>query len=237
METKYPYLVERCDTLVQLDNLQKEWTDLIVCIPDTPVFLTWEWIRTWWLYFGKGRELWLLTARDAQGHLVGIAPLMKELHRVGWMNFWIVTFIGTGQEIEVHNNFLTHTSDKEGISEALLNFLMNDSHQWDVISFSSVSSESPLYDLFPMMGGHYRKGAKRVSVYVPLPDNWETYQKTLTKKLRRNLKYFRSKLEADYPDTVVFACITDPWEIPCAMQRLIELNKKRWHAKERSQQL
>jgi CelD/BcsL family acetyltransferase involved in cellulose biosynthesis len=233
MKTPSSYRVERLDTQAQLDTLEKEWGELITGIPAAPVYLTWEWIRTWWCYFGRDRELWLLTGRDEQGRLLGIAPLMKEVRKTGWIKLRFIAFIGIGHDLEVHNNMLVHTSDAEGLTQAFLDYLFNQSDQWDVISLASVAQESTLYGQLATAAGHLRTGTKTTSVYIPLPGNWETYLKLLTKKLRRNLKYFSSKLENDHPGGVIFNCITDPRELPEAMKRLEELTKNRWHEKER----
>ena len=93
---------------------------MIAGIPDAPVFLTWEWIRTWWLYFGHDRELWPVTARERQGSLVGLAPLMREAHRKGGVKLRTIAFIGTGIVFPVHLNILAHTSNQEGVLQAFL---------------------------------------------------------------------------------------------------------------------
>jgi CelD/BcsL family acetyltransferase involved in cellulose biosynthesis len=229
-----PYQIERLETLAQLDTLEKEWTDLIAEIPTAPVFLTWEWVRTWWLHFGQSRELWLLTARDQEGNLLGIAPLMKELHRTGLVKLRILAFIGTSITYSVHLNILTHSSDPEGLMRAFVVFLLERVDQWDVIRLAPVAEGSGLFDALASTGGLIRTGTKKTSAYIPLPGDWDTYHKTLTKKLRRNLKYFRSKLDHDYPGAVSFNCIKDAQQLPAAMKKLEELNKNRWHAKDRA---
>lgn len=233
METKPPYQIERLETLLQLDALEEEWAELIAEIPEAPIFLSWEWIRTWWTYFGKAFDLWLLTARDAQGRLLGIAPLMRERQRTGLIPLQIIGFIGIGLTRPVNLNILAHPSDPEGILQAFLDFLLSQSKQWDVIRLSPMSKETAVCGLLNNGNGHFRTGMKTVNAYIPLPDSWETYSKTLTKKLRRNLKYFRTKLEDDYLGRVHFAYLTDPQELPDVIKKMEELNKGRWVSKKR----
>jgi CelD/BcsL family acetyltransferase involved in cellulose biosynthesis len=230
MDTQSPYQIDRLATLAQLDTLKKDWTDLVNEIPGAPIFLTWEWIRTWWLYFGQDRELWLLTARDKQGKLLGLAPLMREFTRMGWLKIRMMAFIGTGRIHPVHLNILAHPSDQKGLYQAFLNILLSKSDQWDVISFASVAQDSTSVSLLMAAGGSVRIVPQEPLPYIPLPSNWEIYLKAVSKKLRRNLKYFLSKLEDDYPGRVIFACVTDPRELQSAMEKLEELNKRRWHA-------
>jgi CelD/BcsL family acetyltransferase involved in cellulose biosynthesis len=234
MNTPSPYRIERLDTQAQLDTLEQEWGELIAGIPSAPVYLSWEWIRTWWLHYRRERELWLLTARDEQGRLLGIAPLMKEVRKIGWSKLRFLAFLGTDRDSEVHNDVLVHASDAEGLTQAFLDFLFSHSDHWDVLSLASVAQDSALHRRLGAAAGRLRTSTKTTSAYIPLPGNWETYLKSLAKKLRRNLKYFSSKLENDHPGGVIFNCLTDPGELPEAMQRLEELTKNRWHEKERA---
>lgn len=112
-----------------------------------------------------------------------------------------------------------------------LDFLLGQSDQWDVLSIASVAKDSSVYNLLTATGGLIRIGTQSTSPYIPLPGNWETYLKTVSKKLRRNLKYFRSNLEGNYPGTVDFVCVIDTQELNSAIKKLEELNRSRWHAK------
>jgi CelD/BcsL family acetyltransferase involved in cellulose biosynthesis len=233
METQSHYQIERLETQSQLDSLEKEWSDLIAGIRSAPVYLSWEWIRTWWFYFNHNRELWLLVARDKQGHLLGLAPFMKELRRAGWQKLRIIAFIGTGRDLEVHNSILTHSSNQEELSQVFLDYLYNHASEWDAISFASVAQECGLDHVLTAGGWCVRTGTQKISVYIPLPGSWELYLATLSKKLRRNLRYFRSRLEEDHPGGVDFTCVTSTQELPGALKKLEELSKERWHPKGR----
>lgn len=233
MLTNSLYQVDRCTTLSQLDALEKEWAELISGIPSAPLFLSWEWIRTWWAYFGKGRELWLLTARDNQGKLLGIAPLEKEIHNINWAKLRVIGFIGIGLTHPIRLNILTHQSYKEGLLGAFLDYLLSQSGQWDVLTFASQSLDSDLYNLLTSERGTLHIGKKTINIFIPLPGDWDTYSRTLTKKLRRNLKYFRSKLENENSGAISFSYVTDLRELSEIMKKLEEFNQDRWHARKR----
>jgi hypothetical protein len=231
MEAQSPYQIDRHTTLAQLDALEKDWSELLDEIPGVPIFLTWEWIRTWWFYFGQDRQLWLLTARDKQGRLLGIAPLMSEEYKKGLIKLGMITFIGTGRVCPTHLNILARTSDQEELYRAFLNFLLGQSEQWDILRITSVDPISIENNLLMAAGGRIRIGAQITSPYIPLPSTWETYLKSVSRNLRHNIKSPSLKLESDYPDTVDFACVTDPQELKSAMEKLVELIRNRCHAK------
>lgn len=68
-----------------LDTLRPEWNAAAAAGADPNVFLTWEWLRTWWSHFGEGRagaQLHVVTVRDPAG-LVAAAPLYCSRTGVG----------------------------------------------------------------------------------------------------------------------------------------------------------
>lgn len=228
---KTQYKIDHHATLEQLEALEKEWSDLLDEIPDAPIYFTWEWVRTWWLHFGKGRQLWLLTARDEQGRLVAIAPLMREEYKKAWMRLGMITFLGTGRVCPTNLKILTRGSDKERLYRAFLGFLFGQSDQWDILRIPSVAEDSKANELLYAAGGRIRIGAQITYISIHLPDNWEAYLKTISNKLRYNIKSAKSRLESDYPGLVKFAYITNPRDVDSAMEKLVELIRHKCHTK------
>jgi len=230
-KTRSPYQIDHLSTLEQLDALETEWSELLDENPDAPIFLTWEWIRTWWLHFGQGRQLWLLTARDKQGRLVGIAPLMREGYRKGLMRLDTLAFIGTGPACPTHLKVLACAPDKEGVYRAFLGFLQAQRGQWDVLRIASVAMDSAEYPWLTAAGGRVRTGGQTICSYMPLPADWGTFLNTADPHARSRLRSIRARLERNHPGMVQFSCITDPRDLDSAMAKLEELIRNRCHAK------
>src|SRR5829696_8432759 len=72
--------------------LEEEWEELLQQAPLATPFQSWAWLYSWWEYYGKDYELQLITARNSDGLLVGILPLM--LHRR--LSCSRLLFLGTG---------------------------------------------------------------------------------------------------------------------------------------------
>jgi CelD/BcsL family acetyltransferase involved in cellulose biosynthesis len=230
MDACNSYRIERLTSLAQIEALKKEWSDLIEEIPDVSIFQTWEWTKTWWLYFGEGHQLWLLTARDQHDKLVGIAPLMSEAYKKGLIKLCTLVFIGTGSVCPVHLKILSPPMHQNSLYEAFLNFLWSQKNQWDILRITSVPEGSTINDLLIHAGGRIRSGAKILSMTVPLPGTWEDYYKTLSLKSRKNIRTAQSKLNADYPGMVEYACVTDPQELHGVMETLFEIIQNRCHS-------
>ncbi len=55
------------------EQLEPEWNELLRRSTGDHIFSTWEWQFTWWNAYCPG-ELWVITCRDEDNRLVGIAP-------------------------------------------------------------------------------------------------------------------------------------------------------------------
>jgi len=78
-------------SLNDLGDLCSEWNALVDASSYPNVFRRWEWISTWWKWFGANRELNILLVSHGS-ELVGIAPLYIERGRFGgrkieWIGF------------------------------------------------------------------------------------------------------------------------------------------------------
>jgi CelD/BcsL family acetyltransferase involved in cellulose biosynthesis len=76
----------------QFANLEDEWQELYHNAPLATPFQSWEWLYSWWEFYGEGYQLRLITVRS-EGLLVGILPLMLKRKRWG---FERLLFLGTG---------------------------------------------------------------------------------------------------------------------------------------------
>jgi CelD/BcsL family acetyltransferase involved in cellulose biosynthesis len=90
--------IETITSMDRLRLLEPEWNELLRSATANTVFLTWEWIATWWCVYGKSASLHVLVVRD-HGRLVGIAPLKRVNARVLGQEFDRIEFIGSGSDV------------------------------------------------------------------------------------------------------------------------------------------
>jgi CelD/BcsL family acetyltransferase involved in cellulose biosynthesis len=76
---------------VEFAALEREWQDLYRDAPLATPFQSWEWLYSWWEFYGEDYGLRLVTVRS-EGLLVGIVPLMLKRR---W-GFGRLLFVGTG---------------------------------------------------------------------------------------------------------------------------------------------
>ena len=78
------------------ESLADEWRALLADSAADPLFLSWEWLFTWWRCLGDRRALRVLAVRDG-ARLVGLAPLVVRAAALRRLQpFEVLEFLGTG---------------------------------------------------------------------------------------------------------------------------------------------
>ena len=60
-------------------SLHAPWNRCLATSSNNTVFLTWEWLYTWWEIYSSRKRLSILLFHDEGGELVGIAPFTLGL--------------------------------------------------------------------------------------------------------------------------------------------------------------
>ena len=56
------------------EGLKSDWNLLLKESNCDNIFLSWEWLYTWWESFKEGKKLFIIAAEE-EGRIIGIAPL------------------------------------------------------------------------------------------------------------------------------------------------------------------
>jgi CelD/BcsL family acetyltransferase involved in cellulose biosynthesis len=154
-------LLAGCDTQARLcQNLQDQplgrtaWNRLLLRSETRSVFLTWQWLATWWECFGEGATLFTF-AVERDGELIGVAPLMvRREHGVRY-----VEFLGMGSSD--YCDFIATEEDKAEVVQAVLEALLKRRDRWDRIRWRYLPSHST---------------TARHLAALKLPSGWEQLQ-------------------------------------------------------------
>jgi len=212
-----------------LAALSREWNGLLGKSPGGSVFLTYEWIDTWWRAFGKGRELFILTQRDASGRLRCIAPFMRSEQRMNGVRMRAITFIGAGGEtVPSHLNIIASPGSAARASEYIFGSLMEKRDEWDVLRLTDMAEDSPfaitLTALSREAGLTCVVNPGSVCPYIPARATWEEFETTLGSKMKSEMRRKLKKLSADHEVRFV-GDITDP---DAALEKYFALHMNRW---------
>lgn len=190
-------------TLPELISLEKEWNDLLANSASHVPFLRHEYITTWWQGLGGGEwsqgELYVVTARQEGGELIGIAPLFQTENRDGEPALMLLGSI----EISDYLDIIARPEDLAAFLEALLEHLAGEQapacHLLDWYNLLEDSSTLPvLQAAADKLNWKYSLQPLQHCPYIPLPGDWEKYICGIDKKQRHEIRRKMRRAEEYY---------------------------------------
>lgn len=189
----------RIATLDEFRASRDAWNDLVLAMAPPSVFLTWEWIYTWWELFGNpSRELLILFVQEGET-LRGILPLFRD-HRYKALGLEFVRFCAANDLYSDHLDIIASPEHVDACLASVYEFLFERETRWGAVQLPMVTLDSGIYGwLAAKTAG--RDGISRVEVacssvasYIPLEGTFESYFGTLDKKHRYNVRSRRKRL-------------------------------------------
>jgi CelD/BcsL family acetyltransferase involved in cellulose biosynthesis len=193
----------------EFEALKETWDSLLNKCEDRNIFLSWEWLFSWWTNYSDDRSLHvLLILKDEIP--VGIAPFMLYEYRYHFIKYRVLENIGARN---IDYGGIIFVGNKEEIVKAIIDyfvsFLEKDGY---FIKISQLPEDTIFYQEFRKLLFEYRD---KIIVndthftscpYLVIPESWEKYCASLKRKRRHNLKYSINKIHAQFD--VEFISIT-----------------------------
>lgn len=208
--------------------LREEWSELLQSSPSDCLFLTWEWLHTWWKHLSGGRRLSLLAVRSG-GRLVALAPfaLARPRLRALWP-LRRLEFLGTGS---VGSDYLDVVVRGGRETEALGALAEHLKAAAPVLDLPQVrgegSSACELARELQLGGWHLSSVRTNVCPYISLCAlAWPSYLATLGREHRYNFARRLRNLMRDFEVTFEPARSDDERRESLAL--LIDLHRRRW---------
>ena len=213
----------------QFEELRAAWSALLSECEDANVFLSHEWLFSWWCSYRPKAELAIVVVEDA-GRLRGIAPLMVEPVRRGGMTTKVLRFIGDGSGETDHISFVAARTNRAEVLRTLLDRIAT--LRWDVAEFNQMPADSAnARDLMDWIA-HQRLLSSVTVTPCPvrrLPSTFDELLSSLPSRLRTSLRSSRKKLQQKY--SVEFGLLGEHAEIDAALQALFANHASRWQGK------
>ena len=221
------YNIQRIEDPADFANLREEWNGLLAASQADCLFLTWEWLYTWWKHLGGRRRLHLLLARDGR-ELAAIAPLAQRppvLRRL--LLFPALEFLGTGIVGSDYLDVIVRRGTEQEVCDAL-------AMAWEgaplALEFAYVQRESFSAALARQLG---QRGwtMQDTSINVcPVIDlaghSWESYLASLGSAHRYNFQRRLRNLHKRFD--VRLDLVRTEAERCEALQALVALHTRRW---------
>lgn len=222
-----------------LATLVPEWSTLLAKSIAANVYLTPEWLATYWTHFGNGSELWLIVVRDAAGVLVGIAPLQLVWHSplpfgplrmIRWRQ---IQFVG-GIVNADHLDFIAAPGQEAAVTGAMLDHLWANRYRWDVLSFGWFPANSPTFAVLHARGVPWDLTGQMICPQIDLPSDWETFFMSLSRRKRKEQRRFGRQLDEAFGDDWCWEEVTEPGAVRHTLDALIAFHQAKWESLEQA---
>jgi len=173
------------------DALEAEWNALLQRARYNTIFLTHEWLSTWWNYLGEG-ELWILAMRrPATGELAGIVPLYLTTPQTGERAGLRTLFLVGCIEVSDYLDVIAAKEWETAVYRTLLRWLHSDAvPAWDAVDLCNLPQDSRTYQDLPDLAAEFDVDAnvmrEDVAPQFELPTRYETYLSDLVDKKQRH---------------------------------------------------
>lgn len=228
--------VELVEDFTKLVPHAEAWNALLRSSASDCVFLSWEWIDTWWQVYGPSFELFVLLLHEDPGtgsELVGIAPLMIR-RGAGRTGQPFRTLMYLGQEVDVTPEYLDLIAPRgreaavaEAVAAALTGPLRD---RWEHLSLERVltcSSFLPLLEAeLARRGLSVARGAEIDSPYATLAPTLEEFLAGKSASFKKQFKNKRNRLQKAGALRLRFAAAEI--SIEEALATVVRLNRERW---------
>jgi CelD/BcsL family acetyltransferase involved in cellulose biosynthesis len=181
-------------TVEAFDALQAPWEALVSQMQVGTPFVRYDWCRSWWRHFGKGKSLAIAVLRQPDGEVVAIAPCVltpgtpgvrRIMKHLTWMG-------GMGDVLVERMDFLVPNGREDELMAALLDFLPRLQGEWDAIWLPAIPSDSKnlphLIEALGKVGNCDGIANIHPCRFTPIPTDWKAYEGARSSRWRRNLR-------------------------------------------------
>ena len=173
-----------------MTSIQDEWDDFVE-ENGGDIFMTYDWCRIWWKYYGKNRDLKIFIFRS-NGDLVGIIPLFFEKIWLGPVFVRTIKIVGsdfslTQFSLPIRKRYIPETVRM--LFETIYKY------KWDIMLIGPIAGLYEHYDLLKKSlreneGLSYRicESNRGVQTYFKLAKYWDSHLLTFSKNGRRSVK-------------------------------------------------
>jgi len=207
--------------------LRDEWNELLSRSRSDCLFLTWEWLHTWWKYLGQNTRLHIITVR-AGGRLMAIAPLTLTRAGVGVLGVPMLEFAGTGIIGSDYLDFIVSEESEAVLIDVLASFI---AQQGQSVRLHRVSKESAVAHAVCRRlvdhGWQCLEVPTDVSPFIDLSgQSWEDYLSARRHKHRSNFRRSWRNLNKRFAVRVQWADSESARRI--GLHHVVDLHVRRW---------
>lgn len=212
-------------------DLRKDWDELLEACPNDCIFLTWEWIYTWWQHLSENRKLHIIVVR-LDGLLIALAPLALRPGRMNRMMPWpVLEFLASGNVGSDYLSFLIRPGHETTAVREITSCLSDSVRMLELVR---IKKSSPVMaELSQQLQELGWKSLGQTTNYCPYSilagHTWNSYLKSLHSNHRKNLNRILRRVNKEFDVTLNVAATEE--ERQWAMDVFVKLHLRRWSEK------
>ena len=221
-------MVEEIQSGDLFHEMRPAWNELLQGSASDCLFLTWEWLHTWWKHLGGGRQLRILAVRQGR-ELIAIAPLALRPPRLLRLQpFSVLEFLGSGSVGSDYLDLAVRRGSENESLAALADHLRRDGSVLDLAQ--TLGRRSNVFQLAERLGRFGWRISEQETNQCPYArlggHTWDSYLGSLGREHRYAFRRKARKLAELH--RVEIERVTSEERRPGALAELFRLHESRW---------
>jgi CelD/BcsL family acetyltransferase involved in cellulose biosynthesis len=220
--------VERIVETSGFASLHVEWNQLLEASDSDNLFLTWEWLWTWWNTLAGDRRLYVLAVRSA-GSLVALAPCcLRSPSLSNGRPLPTLEVLGTGSVGSDYLDIIIRRGFVEESARAIASHLAQERLMLRWTQLKRGSRAAVVASALGAEGWHVADTETNICPFIQLKgSSWETYLASLGAEHRYNYHRKLKRLEREFG--VELDQARTPAQCRQSVDLVIKLHNMRWH--------
>ena len=218
--------VSRVSSIRELEDLREPWDALLRQSPGNHLYLSHDWVCTWWKHFGGDRRLFTLVFRR-NGRILGIAPLLIERGRRRGLPVRQIGLLINGCS---QQSGLIVPAQKRDVFRAFVRHLQDCAGEWDLVDLNGIPElTGDLPELEAAVAGSSISAVRRFqfeTLSLEYKGRPEVFMKSRTAHFRKRLKSAEKQLRER--GAVALRRYASPEELESGFSHLLEVERKSW---------
>lgn len=192
MRQTEPLVVQIVSSFDQCPVSQEAWDEAVARLGG-PVYMTFDWLKTWWEFYGRGKDLRLFVFK-VEDKIVGLLPIYVDCLGIWPLQLKVGRLVGANIPPKVFDPPLDPDWAALCLEHALR--LLTEKERADVISLGPVSSNCSSWQKVSATANrlrgliHCSQNSSGVYTVFRLPSEMQDYLKSLSKNEQKNRRKY-----------------------------------------------
>jgi len=209
--------------------LQPEWDAFMESV-DAEIFLSFDWCRIWWKFYGKKRKLAVFVFREGN-NICALLPLFLDTIWLGPIPVRFVKLVGTDY-LPVTISVPIKKDYVDKVIESLLKEI-EPRWRWNLIHLGTLCGKYPLTDQLmhafeSTLGGSYciESRSKNVQTYFQVEEDWEHQVTSLAQNARKNAR--KTYREIDKNKIALNSALASEKDFLQMFNNFLDMHQQHW---------